>query len=290
MSPRRGGVAIAAAALVAAVAAVGAGGAGCGSSGGKPDGGAAGGDGAAGRFGMEAAAGDVDASHSGSDDADARADQKADQRPDLATDFGPISDAPTRCPTAAGALPATDPALTIDAYEGTGRLDGRIRSNGVFTVKEQFDASGGGKFDPVPAIDEACGAAAPGAAHIRGRAASPGATYALVFSSPMDGGGPRLDHYDASGTKGVSFRIALGDASSSKLVTLQVNLAGSKWDYTKDVAIGGTTWQTVTVMWSDLDAAPGAPTFDATALNQLVFPFSPDTDVDVFLDDLAFVK
>src|SRR5260221_217309 len=79
-------------------------------------------------------------------------------------------------------------------------------------------------------------------------------------------GGARADHYDAGASRGVSFRVALGDAAASKLLTLQVNLAGSQWDYTKDVTVGGTTWQTVTVLWTDLRAAPGAPAFSAAAL------------------------
>jgi hypothetical protein len=277
----RGAVAIAAAAAALTLGFVG-----CGGGGSKAG---AGGMGGGGTGGAGAAAGSAGSGTAGAPP-DGGADTAADAKPDQATDFGePAPDVAIHCPAAVGALPAEDAALVIDDFEGTGKLDGRVRQTDAFSVREQFDATASATFTPPPAIETSCGAAAPGAAHIRGRAADTGATFAVVFSTPAAGGKP-LDHYDASGTKGVSFRIALGDASSSKLVTLQVNLAGSKWDYTKDVAIGGTTWQTVTVMWSDLDAAPGAPTFDATALNQLVFPFSPDTDVDVFLDDLAFVK
>ena len=153
----------------------------------------------------------------------------ADAKPDLATDFGqPQPDVPVHCPTAVGALPAEDAALVIDDFDGTGKLDGRIRSTSAFAVREQFDATASATFDPPPAIETTCGAAAPGAAHIRGRAADTGATFALVFSTPVAGSKP-LDHYDASATRGFSFRIALGDPAASKLVSLQVNLTGATW-------------------------------------------------------------
>jgi hypothetical protein len=239
--------------------------------------------------GVDGGAGAPGAAGSDGGTADTSADAGTESKPDLATDFTSATDGTTRCPTAAAALAPADGESVIDDFEGTGRLDGRIRTNGVFTVKEQFDATSGAMFDPAPAIEASCGAAAPGAAHIRGRAADTGATFAIVFSTPVPGATPAA-RYDASGTTGISFRIALGDASASKIVTLQVNLAGSQWDYIKDVAINGTTWQTVTILWSDLQAAPTAPAFSPAALNQLVFPFFPDTDVDVYIDDLAFVK
>jgi hypothetical protein len=278
------GPATAAGAVVAALLALAA--PACGGSGGK--GGAAGASGSGGTGGVAAGGG---AGGGAGEPADGGAGTgAADAKPDQATDFGaPQPDVAVHCPTAVGALPAEDAALVIDDFEGTGKLDGRQRSTSAFGVREQFDATAGATFDPPPAIEAACGAAAPGAAHFRGRAADTGATFAVVFSTPV-AGQKALDHYDASATKGVSFRIALGDPAASKLVTLQVNLAGSKWDYTKDVAVTGTTWQTVTVMWSDLTAAPAAPAFSAAALNQLVLPFSPDVDVDLYVDDLAFVR
>jgi hypothetical protein len=248
-------------------------------------GGAGGAAGAAGAGGAGGGAGVTVDAGAGADGA------TTDARTDLATDFGVDQpDVAVHCPAAAGALAPADAALVIDDFSDTGKLDGRIRSTAAFSVHEQFDATASASFSPAPAIEASCGAAGPGAAHIRGRAADTGATFALVFSSPAAGGGKPLDHYDASATTGFSFRIALGDASASKLVSLQVNLAGSKWDYTKDVPIAGTTWQTVTLKWSDLESAPGAPAFDASALNQIVFPFPPDADVDVYIDDVAFVR
>ena len=267
----RSGVGVAVAAIVVTALV------GCGGGAAKPD-----------ASGVDAGAGATGGADAG--DVETSVDAELESKPDLATDFaGPSADVVTRCPTAAAALAPAAGALVIDDFDGTGRLDGRIRANGVFTVREQFDATSGATFDPAPAIEAGCGAGALGAAHIRGRAADTGATFAIVFSTPAPGGTPAA-RYDASGTTGISFRIALGDASASKIVTLQVNLAGSQWDYTKDVAVDGTAWQTVTILWSDLQAAPTAPAFSPAALNQLVFPFFPDTDVDVYLDDLAFVK
>jgi hypothetical protein len=265
--------------LVIAACALGAGA--CGGAGAKADAGGAGaGGGAAGSAGGGGASGG----------AGAATDAAADDRVDQATDFGaPTPEVAVHCPAAGGALAPAAADLIIDDFAGTGRLDGRQRSGGPFTVKEQFDATASATFTPAPAIEGSCGAAAPGAAHIAGRAADTGATFALVFSSPADGGKP-ADHFDASGTTGVSFRAALGAATASKLLTLQVNLTGSPWDYTKDVSVNGTTWQTVTILWTDLQAAPGAPVFSAATLNQLVFPFSAGADVDLYLDDLAFVK
>jgi hypothetical protein len=87
----------------------------------------------------------------------------------------------------------------------------------------------------------------------------------------------------------VTFRVALGGGGANKLYTVQVNLAKSSWDYTKDVVVAGATWQTVTILWSDLQAAPAAPAFSPAALNQIVIPFV-DGDVDIYIDDIAFVK
>jgi hypothetical protein len=198
------------------------------------------------------------------------------------------TDVAIHCPMADGGLAPADPALVIDDFSGSGLLDGRVRATAAFTVKEQFDTTGA-MFVPTPEIEPTCGAAAPGAAYIRGHAGGTGATFALVFSTPAAGGKP-LDHYDASATSGLSFNIALGDAGPAQLITLQVNLAQSPWDYTKDVPVAGTAWQTVTIPWSDLEAAPGAPAFSAAALNQIVFPFFADTPVDLYMDDLAFTK
>jgi hypothetical protein len=266
---------------VASAMAAGLVGAGCGG------GGAAAADaGGAGVGGSAAGAGGGGAGAGGGAIVDAAVDHGAD----VATDFGvPASDVVVHCPVAGGALAPATAELIIDDFDGTGRLDGRQRGTAVFTVKEQFDATSGATFDPVPSIEASCGAGGPGAAHIRGRAANTGATFALVFSTPVEGG-KAADHYDASATKGISFRVALGDATASKLLSLQVNLAQSPWDYTKDVFVTGTTWQDVRILWSDLTAAQAAPAFSAAGLNQLVFPFLPDTDVDVYIDDLAFVK
>ena len=203
----------------------------------------------------------------------------------------PTAEVSAHCPIGgpARSRPAAAEPRRIDDFEGSGHLDGRQRATNSFTIKEQFDATAGATFMPAPAIETTCGAAGLGAAHIRGRAADTGATFALVFSVPV-AGGKAVDHYDASGTKGVSFRVALGDASASKLVSLQVNVSGSQWDYTKDVTVTGTAWQTVTLPWSDLQAAANADPFSAAKLNQIVFLFFADTDVDLYVDDIAFVK
>jgi hypothetical protein len=195
-----------------------------------------------------------------------------------------------RCPTSDADLPAAAPALVIDDFAGTGPLDGRIRMTDTLSVREQFDVGADAKFSPAPAIEGRCGAAAPGAAHIRGVAAPSGSTFAIIFGTPVPGGKP-LAMYDASATKGVSFRIALGaEGDANKVFTLQVNLAKSTWDYTKDVVVAGTTWQTVTVLWTDLQAAAAAPAFSPATLNQLVIPFVDAGNVDLYLDDFAFVK
>jgi hypothetical protein len=142
---------------------------------------------------------------------------------------------------------------------------------------------------PAPAIEASCGAAAPGAAHIAGMAADTGATFTLVFSTPVPGGMP-LPKYDASGTKGMTLRLALGRAKVSGVFSVQVNLAQSTWDYSKDIIVARATWQTVTVLWSDLQSAPNAPAFDPAKLNQIVFPLSPGGEIDLYVDDIAFVK
>jgi len=194
-----------------------------------------------------------------------------------------------RCPTADATLPAAAPELVIDDFAGTGPLDGRIRMTDALSVKEQFDVGADATFSPAPAIEGRCGAAAPGAAHIRGVVAKSGSTFAIIFGTPVAGSVPTAS-FDASATKGVSFHIALGAEGMNKIYTLQVNLAKSSWDYTKDVVVAGAKWQTVTVMWSDLQSAPGAPAFSPAMLNQIVIPFVDEGNVDIYIDDLAFVK
>jgi hypothetical protein len=287
MTSMRGAVVLAAGALLVA---------GCGGGGhSKADGSiaivqydaAAGGD-------VGAAGGDVGAAGSDGSAPEAAADAQEDAKPDQATDFGPPQ-GDGSCPVGTGKLAPAPAELVIDDFDdggggkGGGQLNGRKRHTPAFAVTEQFDATAAATFSPVPGVDLNCGASPPGAAHIKGSAADTGATFALIFSVERDGG-KAIDHYDASGTRGVSFRAALGDASATKMLTVQVNLASSQWDYAKDVTIAGTAWQTVTVLWSDLEAAPGADAFSAAALNQIVFPFFAGVDVDLFIDDIAFVK
>ena len=245
------------------------------------------GDGASGRDAARDAAdgavGSVDAREAGVDAA-------RDVVKDVATDFGGATpEVMANCPLSMGALAPAMTDLIIDDFAGTGLLDGRIRSTPLFNVKEQFDATPDARFDPAPAIDPACGAAGAGAAHVRGTAADTGATFAIIFSSGGDGGQP-ADHYDASGARGITFRAALGGAKTNMVFTVQLNAAGSRWDYTKDVVVKGTTWQDVQILWPDLEAAPAAPAFTPVTLNQIVFPFSPDANVDLYVDDVAFVK
>jgi hypothetical protein len=215
-------------------------------------------------------------------------DGATDSIADLATDFaGGTSDAAVTCPTGTGT--AAGAAVLIDDFGGTGALNGRMRTGVGFAVTEQFDATANAHFDPEPGVEARCGAAAPGAAHIRGAAADTGATFALIFTGTGDGG-KAATSYDASGTKGVTFYAALGDAKATKLFTVQVNLADAQhWDYTKDVIVNGTTWQKVEVLWSDLQAAPAATKFSAAILNQIVFPLIPNADVDLYVDDIAFI-
>ena len=273
----RGAVGIAAAAvgLMCVVTSAGCGG----GTAAEPDGGAgAGAAGGGGSAGADAAAGVSGDGAAG-----------ADARPDQATDFGTPSDASVQCPTADGGLAPADPALVIDDFADTGKLDGRIRATSALVVKEQFDATANAHFEPAPAIEPSCGAAAPGAAHIVGMAADTGATFALVFSTPVAGGTP-LPLYNAAGTKGVTFRVALGKAKVTSIFGVQVNLAQSTWDYATDVIVAGQTWQTMTAMWGDLQSAANAAPFDNTRLNQIVFLFSPGDDIDLYIDDIAFVK
>jgi hypothetical protein len=209
---------------------------------------------------------------------------------DLATDFGAATyDGPIACPSAGGALPAVAANVRIDDFSGAGPLNGRTVPGVNFLVTEQFDATANAHFDPVPAIESRCGAAALGAAHIKGSAADTGATFALVFSGGGAPGGQAAGFYNASATKGISFRAALGDPGATKLLTVQVNVITSQWDYTHDVIIDGTTWQDVRILWSELQGAPGAPALAASGLNQIVFPLIPNAAVDLYLDDIAFI-
>src|SRR5258708_2208202 len=177
MRRRRGAVVRAVAVALALVADA------CG--GGGAQGGGAGVGGGAGR-----AAGSAGGGASGGGGVGAATDAAAGDKPDLATDFGgPTPEVAVHRPAgagpaAAGALAPAAAELVIDDFNGTGRLDGRQRSGGAFTVKEQFDATASATFEPAPAIEASCGAAAPGAAHVARRAADTGATFALVFSSP----------------------------------------------------------------------------------------------------------
>jgi hypothetical protein len=276
MRTMRGAAAVMAVLFVAAVVAL----AGCGSSAAKPDSGAAGGGGSA--------AGGAGGGGGGSDGG--AVDDAGDAVADLATDFGvATSDVAINCPIAAGVLAPAGATALIDDFDGSGKLDGRSRVDGPFSIKEQFDATDNAVFDPVPGVEPKCGAAAPGAAHIRGAAANTGATFAIIFSGGVGDGGKPANRYDASATRGLTFRVALGDARATKLLTVQVNLADSQWDYTKDVIVSGTTWQEVQIPWTDLQAAAAAPKFSAAALNQIVFPFSPNANVDFYIDDVAFL-
>ncbi len=85
------------------------------------------------------------------------------------------------------------------------------------------------------------------------------------------------------------FWVALGDPAATKVFTVQVNLAGSQWNYTADVFLDGAAWKKIEVRWSELQAAPAAPKFSPAAINQIVFPFTPDGLVDLYVDDLAFL-
>lgn len=270
----RGAVTLALGAVLACAAA------GCGSSGAKADAGGAGtgGAGAGGSDGGDAAGG------AGGDGG------QPDAAPDLAMDFGGAteSDVAINCPTGGGALAPAAAAVLIDDFSNPGKLDGRTRAGTGFEVREQFSATPSAHFDPEPRVETKCGAAAAGAAHVRGEAADTGATFAMIFSGGGEAGAPSAK-YDASGKKGISFRVALGDAKAPKLVTVQVNVAGSNWDYTKDVIVNGTAWQEVTVLWTDLQAAAAAPKFSAAALNQIVLPFASGEMVDLYVDDVAFV-
>jgi hypothetical protein len=250
---------------------------GCGGSNGAADGGGAG-------TGSAGDGGGAGTDGGGGTDAGA-----PDGPQDQATDFGEpmTSDVAINCPTGGGPLAPAAAAVLIDDFSGVGLLDGRSRVGAGFEIKEQFDATANALFDPEPGVEPKCGAAAAGAAHFRGKAADTGATFTVVFSSAGDGG-KASNHYDASATKGITFRVALGDPKAVKVLTVQVNLADSQWDYTKDVIVDGTAWQNVTIAWADLQAAPAAPTFSAAALNQIVFPFSAGDDVDFYVDDLAF--
>jgi hypothetical protein len=191
------------------------------------------------------------------------------------------------CPTGPAA-PAVEPARLIEDFAGGGPLEGRTRATPGFAVREQFQATPDARFDPAPAVDAAC---AGGAAHVKGTAAGTGATYTLVFSGPpIAAGAPPARSVDASRSQGIAFRAALGSARANRLHTVELGVLGSKWSYAKDFALDGTAWQRVAVRWSDLHAAPGAPPFSPATLNQIVFSFPSGGQVDLYLDDLAFIQ
>ena len=204
---------------------------------------------------------------------------------DLLTDLPAPS-----CPVAAGALAPPAATLLIDAFAGAAvALNGRTLTQAGFVVAERFDATVNAQFSPTPYLDPRCGAAAAGAAHIAGMAADQGATLTLVFST-LGHADDDPSFFDASGMKGITFRAALGSAASEKIFSLRAGVAGSTWSYAKDVVVADATWQDVEVLWSDLMRAPAAPAFEAGKLNQLVLTFISGTTVDIYLDDLAFLR
>jgi hypothetical protein len=211
-----------------------------------------------------------------------------DGLPDVPADFSGDGARPT-CPTGGGALAPAEAALLIDDFTGTGLLEGRRVMRPGFSVHEQFNATVNAQFDIPASIDPVCGAAAAGAAHVAGMPADAGATLAIIFSSG-GAGAPVAEFYDASATKGITFRAAVGDKQASRLFSIRVGQEGSTWSYTKDVEIKGTAWEAVNIVWNELDKAPAAPAFDASKLNQLVLTLTSGADVDIFLDDVAFIR
>jgi hypothetical protein len=207
--------------------------------------------------------------------------------PAPASAAAPAARARPGCPTPAGpAVPAT--ANLIDDFgDGAGEpLEGRMRARAGFVVREQFQATPAAHFDPAPAVDRLCD----GAAHIAGTAAGSGATFTIVFGSGGPVGGKPAPYYDARATKGLTFRAGLGDPAAARLYTVQVGLAGEKWSYTKDFFLDGTAWKRIDVRWSELTAAKQAPAFSAARLNQIVFPLVSGVPVDLYLDDIAFLR
>jgi hypothetical protein len=205
----------------------------------------------------------------------------------LSTDGGSATgDAGPSCPRAAGPLPAIEPAYAvIDDFVLPGALEGRfvdaVNNCGAY---ESFTAGSGSTFDPAPAVDPSCGAAAPGAAHVLGHTDSAGATFALSFVTTGD---PLLPGCWASPSTGFTFRVALGDANASRRLTLRVTPLGSTDAYTKELTVSSQSWQTVTVPWGAFTAPPGAPAL-LLHLSEIAFVFDANADVDSYLDDLAF--
>jgi hypothetical protein len=204
-----------------------------------------------------------------------------------ATGTAPL--AASQCPRADRPLAAPDPRRVIDDFATGGPLDGRVRAGEAFVVTEQFLSTPAARFEPPPAVDGACGAAAPGAAHIKGTAADTGATYSMVLATTGTSTSKPAAFYDASASGGVTFRAALGNARAAKTFTVRLGVAGSPWAYTKDLVVDGPAWKTFEVRWADLDAASGAPPFSPSALAQIVFPFASGAPVDLFLDDVALL-
>ncbi|HET6280856.1 MAG TPA: hypothetical protein VFH73_07820 [Polyangia bacterium] len=205
---------------------------------------------------------------------------------DVPADFS--SDGRPTCPAGGGGLAPVEAALLIDDFSGSGLLEGRRVMRSAFTIHEQFSASVNAQFDVQPGIDPVCGAAAAGAAHIAGMPADAGATFAIIFGSGA--GTPMAEFYDASATKGITFRAAVGDAHASRVFSVRMGVAGSTWSYTKDIEVKGTAWESVNLIWAELEKAPAAPTFDASKLNQLVLTLTSGADIDIFLDDVAFIR
>jgi hypothetical protein len=221
------------------------------------------------------------------------APDRAEARPeptDLTASGDLLTDLPAHsCPLPAGPLlPPPAPSLIDDFVGPAASLNGRTLAQAGFIVAERFDATINARFSPAPYLDPRCGAAAAGAAHIAGMAADQGATLTLVFATVGQADDPSF--FDASVMHGITFRAALGSAESEKTFSLRAGVAGSTWSYTKDIVIADNSWHSVDVLWSDLDRAPAAPAFDAGKLNQLVLTFISGTTVDIYLDDLAFLR
>ena len=211
-----------------------------------------------------------------------------DGPPDVPADFS--ADGRPTCPTGGAGLAPAEAALLIDDFTGTGLLEGRRVTRPAFSIHEQFNATVNAQFDVPPSIDPVCGAAAVGAAHIAGMPADAGATLAIIFSSGGAAGAPMAELYDASATKGITFRAAMGDKQASRMFSIRVGEAESTWSYTKDIEVKGTAWESVNIVWTELDKAPQAPAFDPSKLNQLVLTLTSGADVDIFLDDVAFIR
>jgi hypothetical protein len=210
-----------------------------------------------------------------------------DGPPDVPADFSGDGGRPV-CPTGGGALAPAEAALLIDDFTGTGLLEGRRVTRSGFAIHEQFNATVNSQFDVPPSIDPVCGAAAAGAAHIAGMPADAGATLAIIFSSGA--AGAPTESYDASATKGITFRAAVGDKQASRMFSIRVGETESTWSYTKDIEVKGTAWESINIVWTELEKAPQAPAFNPSKLNQLVLTLTSGAAIDIFLDDVAFIR